>query len=156
VDSFEPQGFTELAKDSIFMMPHLGVLASVHPDAAMEVFERDCLVRLGWCVAAKGEGKWGKPCFRYRMSGPVTAEGVLACGDVELLRVGPEHEVLLVVEPDKGFDVGGGPGKAVSRRVRGGSVGILLDARGRPLVLPESEADRKAAVARWAQAWGVC
>ncbi|MEC7384948.1 MAG: glutamate mutase L, partial [Planctomycetota bacterium] len=29
VDAFEPEGFTTLAKDSIFMMPHLGVLASV-------------------------------------------------------------------------------------------------------------------------------
>ncbi len=44
IDAFEPEGFTTLAKDSIFMMPHLGVLAPVHAKAAMEVFERDCLV----------------------------------------------------------------------------------------------------------------
>ncbi|MEY3021239.1 MAG: hypothetical protein RIS86_435, partial [Planctomycetota bacterium] len=153
VDSFEPQGFTGLAKDSIFMMPHLGVLASVHAEAAMEVFERDCLVRLGWCVAAKGVGKWGKPCFRYRVSGAVAAQGALACGEVALVRVGAGEEVEVVVEPEKGFDLGAGPGKPVARRVEGGCVGILLDARGRPLVLPESEADRRAAVARWAQAW---
>jgi len=34
IDAFEPEGFTTLAKDSIFMMPHLGVLAEVHPKAA--------------------------------------------------------------------------------------------------------------------------
>ncbi|MFM2163630.1 MAG: hypothetical protein RL325_67 [Planctomycetota bacterium] len=157
VDSFEPQGFTQLAKDSIFMMPHLGVLASVHPDAAMEVFERDCLVRLGWSVAArsesKGEGKWGRKCFSYRVTGAVAASGELACGDVALVRVGPEQEVEVVVEPTKEFDLGAGPGKAVSRRLKGGTVGILFDARGRPLVLPESEAERRAAVARWAQVW---
>ena len=28
IDAFEPEGFTTLAKDSIFMMPHLGVLAA--------------------------------------------------------------------------------------------------------------------------------
>jgi uncharacterized protein (TIGR01319 family) len=156
VDSFEPQGFTQLAKDSIFMMPHLGVLASVHPDAAMEVFERDCLVRLGWSVAARGEGKWGKPCLRYRVSGAVDAAGSLACGDVALVRVGTEQEVEVTVEPEKGFDVGAGAGKPVTRRVKGGTVGILFDARGRPLVLPENAADRRAAVARWAKAWGVC
>ena len=44
------------------MMPHLGVLASVHPQAAMEVFEKDCLIYLGTCVAAKGQGKIGKAC----------------------------------------------------------------------------------------------
>src|SRR5262249_51584062 len=36
IDSFEPEGFTTLAKDSIFMMPHLGVLAQVHPQASLE------------------------------------------------------------------------------------------------------------------------
>jgi len=153
VDSFEPQGFTQLAKDSIFMMPHLGVLASVHSAAAMEVFERDCLVRLGWSVAAKGEGKWGKKCFSYRVSGAVNASGELACGDVALVRVGPEQAVEVVVEPAKEFDLGAGAGKPVTRRVKGGTVGILFDARGRPLTLPENEADRKAAVARWAQVW---
>ena len=153
VDSFEPRGFTQLAKDSIFMMPHLGVLASVHPAAAMEVFERDCLVRLGWSVAAAGQGTWGRKCFTYRVSGAVNASGELACGDVALVRVGPEQEVEVVVEPTKEFDLGAGPGKPVARRVKGGSVGILFDARGRPLTLPESAADRKAAVARWAKIW---
>jgi hypothetical protein len=37
--------------------------------------------------------------------------------------------------------------------VKGGSVGILFDARGRPLTLPENPADRRAAVARWAKVW---
>ncbi len=157
VDSFEPQGFTQLAKDSIFMMPHLGVLASVHATAAMEVFERDCLVRLGWSVAAKGEGKWGKPCFRYRVSSAATrseiAAGMLACGDVALVRVGHDDEVDVVVEPERAFDLGAGAGKPVTRRVKGGTVGILFDARGRPLVLPEDEAARRAAVSRWKKVW---
>ena len=30
IDAFQPQGFTRLAVDSIFMMPHLGVLTSVN------------------------------------------------------------------------------------------------------------------------------
>ena len=156
VDSFEPQGFTQLAKDSIFMMPHLGVLASVHPEAAMEVFERDCLVRLGWSVAAKGEGKWGKKCFSYRVSGAVSASGELACGDVALVRVGSDQEVEVTVEPTRDFDLGAGAGKPVTRRVKGGTVGILFDARGRPLALPENFADRRAAVARWSNLWETC
>ena len=92
VDSFEPQGFTQLAKDSIFMMPHLGVLASVHSVAAMEVFERDCLVRLGWSVAAKGEGKWGRKCFSYRVSGAVVAA-------VDLLMAGQVDNAFCNVRP---------------------------------------------------------
>ncbi|MGB9590775.1 MAG: glutamate mutase L, partial [Candidatus Hydrothermia bacterium] len=34
LDSFQPEGVTFLAVDSIFMMPHLGVLSTVHEQAA--------------------------------------------------------------------------------------------------------------------------
>src|SRR5690606_28799570 len=74
IDAFEPEGFTTLAKDSIFMMPHLGVLAEVHEQAALEVFERDCLVHLGTCIAPRGTGRIGRPCFRYEIIG-VDANG---------------------------------------------------------------------------------
>ena len=41
IDAFQPEGITRLAVDSIFMMPHLGVLSSVNEIAATQVFERD-------------------------------------------------------------------------------------------------------------------
>jgi uncharacterized protein (TIGR01319 family) len=134
IDAFEPEGFTRLAKDSIFMMPHLGVLAQVHPQASLEVFERDCLIFLGTCVAAKGIGKIGKPCFKYSIrSVGATQPGELMFGDVKLLPL-PEGETAMVsIEPERGFDVGAGPGKAVEREAQGGAVGLILDARGRPL-----------------------
>ena len=43
VDAYEPLGITQLAVDSIFMMPHLGVLSTVNEQAATEVFVKDCL-----------------------------------------------------------------------------------------------------------------
>ena len=58
VDSFLPEGITEIAVDSIFMMPQLGVLSSIHPEAALEVFNRDCLVRLGTAI---------NPIFKRRL-----------------------------------------------------------------------------------------
>jgi len=148
IDAFEPEGFTTLAKDSIFMMPHLGVLSSVHERAAMEVFERDCLIVLGTCVAAKGEGKVGKPCFSYRISGGATASGQMSWGDVLLVELGVGETAEVEVDPVRGVDFGNGPGKSVKRTVKGGTVGIILDARGRPLVLPEDPAERRAAVRR--------
>jgi uncharacterized protein (TIGR01319 family) len=57
IDAFLPEGITELAVDSIFMTPQLGVLSTVHETAATQVFERDCLVFLGPCVAPIGSAK---------------------------------------------------------------------------------------------------
>ena len=143
IDAFEPEGFTTLAKDSIFMMPHLGVLASVHERAAMEVFEKDCLVVLGTCIAATGRGKTGKPCFKYTMAGGTSASGELMFGELELVALGVGETAEVEVHPSRGFDLGNGPGRSVKKTVKGGTVGIVLDARGRSLALPEEEEMRQ-------------
>ncbi len=131
IDAFQPEGFTEIAKDSIFMMPHLGVLASVHPQAALEVFEKDCLISLGTCIAAKGNGKEGKPCFKYRIRGGGLDEaGVMLVGDLRRFPLPGGDHARVVIEPSRGFDVGSGSGTPVEREVRGGTVGLVLDARG--------------------------
>lgn len=153
VDAFEPEGFTTLAKDSIFMMPHLGVLAEVHPQAALEVFEKDCLIYLGSCVAAKGTGKPGKVCFAYRITGrSLNESGTMSFGDLKLLSLGEGETAQVAVEPARGFDLGAGPGKKIEREVRGGTVGLILDARGRPLELPAARTACRAATTRWVQA----
>ena len=134
------------------MMPHLGVLSSVHEKAAMEVFERDCLVVLGTCVAAKGEPKPGKTCFKYSISGDVSESGELAWGEVRMIELGIGSTAEVEVDPSRGVDFGHGPGKSVKRTVKGGTVGIILDARGRPLTLPESTGERREAVTRTIEA----
>src|SRR5205823_14916738 len=62
IDAFLPEGITGLAVDSIFMTPPLGVLSTVHEEAATQVFERDCLILLGGCVAPFGAGRPGEAC----------------------------------------------------------------------------------------------
>ena len=153
IDAFEPEGFTALAKDSIFMMPHLGVLAQVNPKASLEVFERDCLIYLGSCVAAKGTGKAGKPCFRYSIrSATLNQSGQMMVGDLRLFPLGEGEKAVVAIEPDRTFDVGAGPGKPVEREVRGGTVGLVLDARGRPLSLPVDRAIGRVLVDTWVTA----
>ena len=154
IDAFEPEGFTEIAKDSIFMMPHLGVLASVNARAAMEVFEKDCLVMLGWCVAPHGEVRAGKAAFEYtlRRGSDVVAQGEVLGGEMRLVRFAPGESGTLEVRPGKGLDMGAGAGKPHTREVRGGMVGIIFDGRGRPLRLPENAAERRACVETWLRA----
>ena len=143
VDAFQPEGITSLAVDSIFMMPHLGVLSTVHEKAALEVFERDCLVHLGPCVAPVGTGAAGTPCVTVKTR---TAGREQVCeaaaGELFAIPVGDAEEVVLDVEPSRGFDVGAGRGVPVTRTVRNGPVGVIIDARGRPLELPEEATER--------------
>ncbi len=150
VDSFEPMGITALAVDSIFMMPQLGVLASEQPEAATEVFERDCLVMLGACVAPVGTTKGGKPLAEVTMDLPDGAKTVgLSRGDLLRVPLGQGETARVRVVPAKGVDVGAGPGQPFEKTVDGGEVGILLDGRGRPLQLPTTANERVAAIEQW-------
>lgn len=154
IDAFQPQGVTELAVDSIFMMPHLGLLSTIHEQAATDVFERDCLVRLGTCVAPAGQGIFGKPCLsmQIELPGGARVEEELAFGDLHRIDAEWEDEVVAILEPKRGFDVGNGKGESRKITLRGGVAGIVFDCRGRPLDLPADEESRVEQLLRWSHA----
>jgi len=154
IDAFQVEGITELAVDSIFMMPHLGVLSTVHPDAATEVFEKDCLIRLGTCVAPVGRPKRSLELCKIeiqRAGGGETTH--LKVGDMRLLPLADGEKATLTVTPDRHVDVGAGPGQPVRREIRGGVCGLVFDGRGRrPLAVPETARERVEAAIRWSEA----
>jgi uncharacterized protein (TIGR01319 family) len=158
VDAYEPLGFTQLAVDSIFMMPHLGVLATVNERAATEVFVHDCLIHLGACVAPIGQGKEGEPCADYSVTFPgsrAPESGSLRFGSVRLIPLTADDTATVEMTPTKQVDLGAGKGIPVTRQVRGGAAGLMLDGRGRPLQLPNDALARVAALTRWHQAIGL-
>ena len=154
IDAFAVEGVTELAVDSIFMMPHLGVLSTIHQAAATEVFEKDCLVRLGTCVAPVG-GKRTHPVLEVELRLPdgSTKRESLKIGDLVHVPLGEGEVADATLTPARNVDVGGGPGVRVSRKLRGGVVGLVFDARGRrPLPVPLDRTQRVLATKRWGAA----
>lgn len=150
IDSFQPEGFTELAVDSVFMMPQLGVLSTVNEQAALDVFDKDCLVRLGWCIAPRGTTKEGRPCMRVEIRSAGRTQSLeLTVGQLMRVPLEPGATADVTVTPAKGYDVGGGPRRPVSREIGGGVVGLILDARGRPFTPPLERAARAARLDSW-------
>jgi len=154
LDAFQPEGFTELAVDSIFMMPNLGVLSTVLPEAAAEVFERDCLVPLGMAIAPRGrvDAKTGDVATVHGLPG---GDITLRAGDLKLVAMAVGERCEVTVRPARGFDMGAGPGREVTREVSGGVVGLFLDARGRPFAPSAEPAARVAQLRSWNEALGI-
>ena len=155
VDAYEPLGVTQLSVDSIFMMPHLGVLSTVNEQAATDVFVRDCMIYLGTCVAPIGQGRDGERCADYAITfggGRSPERGTLSFGDLRLFPLGRDDRAQIELRPAKQVDLGDGRGVTVTREVRGGEVGLLLDGRGRPLQMPTDSQKRLAALTRWHEA----
>ena len=161
IDAFLPEGITQLAVDSIFMMPQLGVLANVTDadfsdeakKAALEVFQKDCLIRLGTCIAPVGSAKDGEVV--------IEAEFTLSDGSVlnktllknELTRIEVPYEpVTAKITPSKKMDIGSGDGQELTSTIYGGEVGIILDGRNRPIEIPNDQGLRLDLLKKWSNA----
>ncbi|MCC6739064.1 MAG: glutamate mutase L [Planctomycetia bacterium] len=152
-DSYQLEGITRLAVDSIFMMPHLGVLATVNEKAAPDAFEHDCMVYLGTCIAPVGSGKDGDKCVDLKITGDgLSVNESVPVGELKLYKLDVGKTARLEATPAKGFDLGAGKGKPLSTTIHGGVGGILVDTRGRPLQLPTDKKQRVAVLTRWSKA----
>ncbi len=154
IDAFQPEGLTHLAVDSIFMMPQLGVLAQVNAEAATQVFERDCLIHLGTCIAPIGVGKAGETCLSIELNLPDkpghTEE--IPYGELRRYPLALDEKATVKLQPTRRFDLGAGRGHEVEMEAMGGVVGLVIDTRGRPLEIPGDSAQRVAQLSKWQEA----
>jgi uncharacterized protein (TIGR01319 family) len=156
-DAWQTEGVTRMMQDSVFMMPHLGVLSTVYRDAAWNIFDKDCLLRLGTSIAASGQAKFGEHVMDLHIDMPNgdKLEETMNLGDLKLIPLAPDQEASVLVEPANLYDVGAGPGKELQTTVQGGVAGLLLDARGRPLYFPTDDQKRKELLVKWFKATGL-
>lgn len=154
IDAFLPEGITQLTVDSIFMMPQLGVLATVQEEAALSVFERDCLIYLGTCVSPTGVVKKNEPVLDFTLTMPngERISRTLNGGELNVIPLAIGEVAKIHVKPKWGFDMGNGDGKEFEGEVHGGVVGVIFDTRGRPFTLPKDNAERVDIVKSWYKA----
>ncbi len=152
IDAFLPEGITRLGVDSIFMMPHLGVLSEISPEAATEVFDKDCMVYLGTCVAPVGKCKPTAIALSAEIKLPdgTTFKEDIPYGELRLIPCAEGQTAAAVLKPGKGLDLGAGKHQPINTELHGGVVGIVLDTRGRaPFVLPVEANERVPMLKKW-------
>lgn len=159
LDALQPRGVTSLVLDHTMLIPQLGAVATAAPIAAVQVNENDAVMhRLGTCVIPFGTLPQGQPAIRvgleYSNGRQVTAE--VMTGSIEIIPLRLNEQALLTLYPAPTVDVGLGPGERAraAEEIDGGLVGLVIDARGRPLVLPTNEAERQARLLQWMQIIG--
>jgi uncharacterized protein (TIGR01319 family) len=161
IDAFVPEGITQLAVDSIFMMPQLGVMANIENDemaesarkAAVEVFEKDCLIRLGTCIAPAGKPKPGAVMLTAEFDIPGEGVKTVELRTGELIVIPASYQAIKAkLTPAKNMTMGKDKGEALETEVFGGTVGLILDGRGRPFELSTEKAQRIENLNKWSKA----
>ncbi|MBM3292481.1 methylaspartate mutase, partial [Candidatus Bathyarchaeota archaeon] len=156
-DSFQPEGVTRIYQDSVFMMPHLGVFSTVNQEAAWEIFDKDCLLRLGTVIAPRGVAPEGTEVMNVEIEMPdgSTIDKNIKFGDIECVPLPTGSEANITVTPKKGFLISDKAELVYTNKIMGGEVGIILDGRGRPLQIPSEDKKRRDTLFKWYNTLGV-
>ncbi len=159
LDALQPRGVTSLVLDKTMLVSQLGAVATIAPVAAVQVNENDAVShRLGTCVIPYGNVQPGQIAVRVGVEysdGRQLNIDVMG-GTIEVIPLQSHEQALLTLFPTPSVDVGLGPGERAraAEEIDGGLVGLIIDARGRPLVLPKDETERQARLLQWTQALG--
>ncbi len=152
LDGLQPTGVCSLALDEFSLLPQLGALAIVEPLAAAQVLARDALLNLGTVIAPLGVAQEGEVALRFKMvySEGGAIEGEVSYGSLEVIPLPFGQRATLELRPTQSFDVGlGRKGGGATTEVEGGTVGVIIDARGRPLSLPQEKAAQQEKMQKW-------
>jgi hypothetical protein len=152
LDALQPTSITTIVLDQSNLTAPLGAAASVKPVLSVQVLESSAFLSLATVITPISNARPGTPILRLRVtyeSGDETSFDIKQ-GTLEALPIPMGEAAQLRLQPLHRSDVGmGGAGRGGSVRVVGGILGVVIDARGRPLLLPNDANRRQALYKKW-------
>ena len=154
LDAIEPVGVTKLVLDVYGLGLALGAAAMAEPLAAVQALEQGGLFTLATVVAPLGPQRMrpGDVVMTVKLSyqSGGTIEDEVKAGSLSLLPLSTGQNAMLQVRPRAGIDIGRGPGRGGKPiEIEGSALGLIVDARGRPLQLPADPERRREVVKSW-------
>ena len=141
LDGVRPIGVTQLAVDSASILGPLGSLPDGELTEGLELLADDALTAVGTSVVTRG-GSPGQLAMRvtvHRAGWPTPPPYDVRFGQVQVVPLARGQEAELVIEPGPGVGLGASRrSPRITARAMGGSVGLILDARGVPIPLPQA------------------
>ncbi len=161
LDALEPAGensagLVDLYLDRFCLIPSIGALAALNPDAAACVLLKDGLFHLGPCLIPLGRARRGAPALALELeyANEMRQQVEVLWGDIAIVPFRGGGEAHLTVSPASGTRLGLGRRREQlttkgGDMIQGGALGLIVDARGRPLSLPAADELRQAELQRW-------
>lgn len=155
LDALQPTDVVKLELDANALIPALGALARIKPEAVVQVLDANGLENLCTAVSLSGIPRPGKPAAHVSVT---TAGGEnerynVNGGELWVYPLPISVGATVRISAARGLSIGGR--RQIKIDVEGGSAGLVVDARGRPLPLPATLKDLAVQIPAWyAQATG--
>jgi hypothetical protein len=156
LDAIQPVGILPILLDQNNLLPMLGVAASRNHYLPVQVIESGAFIGLGTVVSVVASANYGDQVLRAKLTYEDGTEARLDAkfGGLELLPLPAGQSARLSLQLLRRADAGLGPGKSGVVPVTGGALGVVIDARGRPLPFPNDPVRRRELMKRWSHAVG--
>lgn len=153
LDAIQPVGITTIVLDQNNLMPALGAASSRNSILPIQVLESGAFLGLATVIAPYINIRAGTSIAQGRLVYQNGNESHLDIkqGTLEILPLPAGQSGRLYLEPLHHADVGFGPGRSRDGGipVTGTALGLVIDARGRPLRLPASPERRRELIKKW-------
>lgn len=151
LDAIQPVGIMPILLDQNNLLPSLGVAAARNSYLPVQVIESGAFIGLGTVVSVIASAEYGEQILRAKLA---YADGTevrseVKFGGLEILPLPSGQTAQLTLQPLRRVDAGLGPGKGGVVPVTGGAMGVVIDARGRPLNLPADPVRRRELMKKW-------
>jgi uncharacterized protein (TIGR01319 family) len=152
LDGLQPTGVTTIILDENNLAAALGAAAEVNPMLAVQILESNTFVNLGTVISPVGNVRWGTPVLRVHISYEDGGESnhEIKAGTIEAIPLALGKSADLRLQPLQRCDIGmGGAGRGGRLRVVGGGLGVVIDARGRPIEFHPDPARQRDMQTKW-------
>ncbi len=155
LNALQPIGVFEIIADKYSVLAAMGLLAPLEPEMVIQVLNSGVLDRWGWVVVPSGRSRSGDSIIEVR----IESEGVdnlrmkVTHGSLEVFPLPTNRQAVVTLVPASGIDIGHGRGRTRKIKVLGASIGLVVDARGRPVPDLDKES-RREQLAEWMEAVG--
>jgi len=148
LDSLQPTGVSELWLDPYGMLAALGSIAYVAPLAMVQLLESSGLTRLGTAISPLGRHAGGTAIqANIKYADGKTAQVSVPGGEIRLVTLPTGQKAQVTIKLSRGLTING-KGR-ITLTADGGTAGLVLDARGRPLIVPKDVEKRKELLPKW-------
>jgi hypothetical protein len=152
LNGLQPTGVTTIALDRNNLAASLGATASVTPLLTVQSLDTTNFVNLCTIITAIGTAPPSTPILRVRLTNEdgASSEQEVLQGTVSMIKLPLGQVGSLHLTPLHRYDVGmGGLGRGGTVKVIGGVLGVIIDARGRPLRIPTEPSQRRDLLNGW-------
>ncbi len=152
LDGLQPVGITTLAMDQNNLLAMLGAVSEHDSLLPVQVIDSGALSYLATVIAPViSDVNYGTPIVRAKLirSDGSETETEVKMGAFQVLPLESGQTARLQLRPLLRADVGLGPGRAGEVEVIGSSLGVVIDARGRPIRLPADHDRRRELLTLW-------